>query len=42
MQWDQSLLHQVLILTQDKFELWEAARNYAKEAGISTKEGLKK
>lgn len=42
MQCDQSLPHQVLVLTQDKFEVWEAARNYAKEAGTSTKDGLNK
>lgn len=34
----------MLVLTWDKFEVevWEAARNYAEEAGISTKDGLNK
>lgn len=41
MQWDQRLPHQVLVLTQDRFEVWKAS-SYAKEAGISTKDGLNK
>lgn len=42
--WSESLPCQVLVLTWDKFEagVWEAARNYAEEAGISTKDGLNK
>jgi len=42
--WSESLPRQVLVLTWDKFEadMWEAARNYAEEAGVSTKGGLNK
>lgn len=38
--WSESLLHQVLVLSWDKFEseVWEAASNYAEEAGISSKD----
>lgn len=41
MQCAQRLPHQVLVLTQDKFEVWEDS-NYAKEAGIITKDCLNK
>lgn len=39
-----NLPSQVLLLTWDEFkaEVQEAVRNYAKEAAISTKDGLKK
>lgn len=42
MQCDLILPHQVLVLTGDKFEVWEAARNHTKEASISTEDGLNK
>lgn len=42
--WSESLPHQVLVLSWDKFEsqVWEAANNCAEEAVISSKGDLNK